>query len=241
MSASILYIETSTEVCSVALAHGDRLADLIESREKNSHAAYLALYIDTILKRNSLTVPELSAIGVSVGPGSYTGLRIGVSTAKGLAYGAGIPVLGISALESMALKAATLYSASLPPGTLYCPALDARRMEVYCAVYDAQNGIHQAVNALIINTETFEPLLSRQHVLFFGSGAEKIRQTIVSPNAHFVDDFYPSAADMIPVGARKYSDKAFEDVAYFEPFYLKDFVATTPKNKLSGEGDSARK
>lgn len=233
----ILNIETATHVCSVALSSGLQLIDIRESYQEKSHASMLAVFIDDILKNNNLKPTQLDAVSVSKGPGSYTGLRIGVSTAKGIAYGADIPLISVSTLQALALGAIShpknpCRMPSVKEKTWYCPMIDARRMEVFSAFYNDKNEITRPVSANIIDKETYYDILSEKPVVFFGTGAEKCKSVLSHRNAFFLDGVLPSARFMIPLSNRAYKEKNFEDSAYFEPFYLKDFIATIPKKNI---------
>lgn len=224
-----LLIETATPVCSVALVLDGILAGLKESTKKNSHAEVLTAFIQELMEVNELDVGGLDVIAVSKGPGSYTGLRIGVSVAKGLCYAGDKPLIAINTLESMA--AGAIHSTDSKNDALYCPMIDARRMEVYCALFDASGKEIRETKAEIIEEGSFKEYLGKQAVVFFGDGAEKCREVLSHSNAVFLNEFAPSAANMIPLVQERFSQKQFEDVAYFEPFYLKDFVAGVPKVK----------
>lgn len=233
--SKILCLDTATDICSVALLENDQCIAFRDSFNDRSHASQLAVYIDELLKESALKVSDLDAIAVSMGPGSYTGLRIGVSTAKGLCYGAGKPFIAVSTLQSMCFG----IDHQLAPDVLsdefyYCPMLDARRMEVYTAVYNHDHQEIKSVNAEIIDDNSFADLLEKKKMLFFGSGAEKTKVHLRHTNALFYDHFNHSARHMAPLAYARFADKHFEDTAYFEPFYLKDFIATTPKNKVLG-------
>ena len=235
--ALILHIETATDVCSVALSNENGLIDIRESTEGRSHASILTVFIDELLKKNTFVVPQLQAIAVSMGPGSYTGLRIGVSVAKGLCYGGDIPLIALPTLQSMVFG--YLRQQKEKPGmtsgdACYCPMLDARRLEVYTALFNCQGEFASETKAEIINEHSFEDILANQTVYFFGNGSDKCSGIITHPNARFIPGLNPSAQDMITLSQKLYKKKEFKDVAYFEPFYLKDFVATTPKNKVLG-------
>ena len=216
----ILLIETATKSCSVALAlNGKVIACKEEVNENYSHAEKLNTFIIALFQGRNISLQDLDAITVSKGPGSYTGLRIGVSTAKGLCYTLDKPLISISTLRAMAYGIAQKESADL-----YCPMIDARRMEVYNAFYDDKNNEIRAVNADIINADSYQKELASR-VLFFGDGAEKCKQIIQHSNAKFIDGVYPSSKSMIALAMQKFEKKEFEDIAYFEPYYLKDFVA----------------
>lgn len=221
----LLHIETSTTVCSVALSNEDKLLALEEINEGYSHAENLSLLIEKIFRDTGYTFHDLKAIAVSKGPGSYTGLRIGVSTAKGLAYSLGIPLIAVDTLQAMA------YDENVMGYPFKIPMLDARRMEVYMAVYDASNQQVQDISAEIID-ETYFNDEDRSMVLF-GPGAEKCRELIAdNPTLEVVSGVLPSAKNMVQLGYNRYRLEQFEDTAYFEPFYLKDFVAGKPKKML---------
>jgi len=230
--ATIINIETATHICSVALAENGKLIDYIETDDDKSHASQLAVFIDELLKKHQV---KPDAVAVSKGPGSYTGLRIGVSTAKGIAYGSGIPLIAVGTLQSMAwgminkLKTnnQTLVSEQWLKHHEFrlAPMIDARRMEVYTAFYHLNGDELTEIEASIIDENSFRQLLSHTPVLFFGNGADKCVQTIDSPNALFISGCNPSAVDMIELSHHAFQNNNFVDVAYFEPFYLKDFVA----------------
>lgn len=224
----ILNIDTATTVCSVALAKDGQLIALKENNEGLNHSVLLGTYVDEILRENGLSVEELDAIAVSMGPGSYTGLRIGVSLAKGLCFGAGKPLLAVPTLQALALSVTN----ELKEEALYCPMLDARRMEVYTAIFDQSNRTIVDTKAEIVTTDSFADALAGQTVYFFGNGSEKVRHLLTSPNARFISGVETSARHLIPLSERLYQAGQFADVAYFEPFYLKDFIATTPKKKV---------
>lgn len=228
--AYFLCIETATPVCSVALCENDKVIELFESTKKNSHAEVVAVFIDQILKKTDLKSSDLSAIAVSKGPGSYTGLRIGVSTAKGLCYAINKPLIAVNTLHSMAAGLIAKQEFTAAPN-LYCPMIDARRMEVYSALYNYQVEEVRETKAEIIDEGSFSEYLKTSTLTFFGDGAEKCQETLNHPNAIFINDFQPSAAYMANIIYQKYLSGQVEDVAYFEPFYLKDFVAGLPKVK----------
>lgn len=233
--AKILLLETATEVCSVALAVDGEVAAFAESKDGFRHAEQLTLFAEQVLRASQLTTRDLDAVCVSRGPGSYTGLRIGVSTAKGLCYALGIPLLAVSTLEAMASHVASSKDAGwlLPEGDPYlCPMLDARRMEVYYALYDLQGRQMNEVAARVIDGQSFEEILSERKVVFFGNGAAKCQSVITSPNALFIPDVQASARFMSKIAQEQYNKNAGEDVSYFEPYYLKDFMATVPRNKV---------
>ena len=226
--AVILNIETSTTVCSVALAIDGKSVACKENNEGLNHSILLGCYVDELLKENQLTVSHLDAVAVSMGPGSYTGLRIGVSLAKGLCFGANIPLIAVPTLQALAQSVAN----ELQEDALYCPMIDARRMEVYTALYDRHNQTIIDTCAEIIHEASFAELLSNQKVFFFGDGSQKVKNTITSPNAIFLEGIETSARHMTLLADQLFEKQKFVDVAYFEPFYLKDFIATTPKQKV---------
>jgi tRNA threonylcarbamoyladenosine biosynthesis protein TsaB len=230
----ILCIETATPVCSVALGQEGKTLSLRETGGKNSHSSLLSPFIDAVMAEAGLALGLLDAVAVSMGPGSYTGLRIGVSAAKGLCYALGIPLVAVSTLKAMAagmIEKTTQSQGQLPPGLLYCPMIDARRMEVFTALFDGMNRQVGDTRALVVDRHSFDEQLSSHRVVFFGDGAAKCRQVIGRPGAVFDDEFMPSARHMIRLAEKKFADKDFADTAYFEPFYLKDFIAGVPRVK----------
>jgi tRNA threonylcarbamoyladenosine biosynthesis protein TsaB len=229
--ANILHIETATQVCSVALSANGSVLQLRESSEKNSHSATVTIFIEEVMQAAGMPYNGLDAIAVSMGPGSYTGLRIGVSTAKGICFALDKPLIAISTLKSMAAGAQKgLESRGTP--ALLCPMIDARRMEVYNALFDPRLNIIREIKADIIHESSFAEELEHYQVWFFGDGAAKCKPLIGNhPNARFIDDFQPSAIHMITLAEEKFSRSRFEDVVYFEPYYLKDFIPGIPKVK----------
>ena len=217
--ALFLLIETATKSCSVSLSSENKIiACKEEVNEQYSHAEKLTVFITELFKTQDLTIKDLDAVAVSKGPGSYTGLRISVSTAKGLCYALDIPLISVSTLRAMAFG-----MAQKEKSDLYCPMIDARRMEVYNAFYNSTNKEIRGIQADIIEACSYQKELDKK-VLFFGDGAEKCKQMIQHPNARFIDGFFPSSKDMLEIANEKFAEKDFEDIAYFEPFYLKDFV-----------------
>lgn len=227
---NILSIETATNVCSVVVSTEDEITFRKENTEGPSHASLLGVYAAEALEMIRSGNIRLDAVAVSCGPGSYTGLRIGISEAKGLCYGLGIPLIAIKTPEIMVEK--VLKTQSIPPDALLCPMIDARRMEVYAAVYDKELNIVRDIAADIVEPDTYSLYLESSQVYFFGNGAEKCKAVIDNPNAVFIEDIYPSALYMADLASKAYKMKKFVDVAYFEPYYLKDFIATTPKKVL---------
>ena len=220
MRVYILNIETSTKACSVALHKNGELIVYREDVTTNfSHSEKLLKFISKLFSDARLSLSDIDAIAVSMGPGSYTGLRIGVSTAKGLCYGLDIPLISISTLKSMSFGMALEIKADL-----YCPMIDARRMEVYSAFFDINNTEVRKIQADIIDENSYKKELEKK-VVFFGDGSEKLIEKIKDKNAIFVSDIHPSAKNMGLLSYQKFTKSLFEDLAYFEPFYLKDFVA----------------
>lgn len=224
----ILNIDTSTSVCSVALAGNGEVIALKESHEGLNHSVLLGTYTDEILKANHLSARQLDAVAISMGPGSYTGLRIGVSLAKGLCFGAGKPLIAVPTLQALALSV----SSQLKENALYCPMIDARRMEVYTAFFDQENHPLSDTRAEIMDENSFADLLCKHKIYFFGNGSHKVKGILTSSNACFIENAATSARHMIPLSEQLFIKQQFVDVAYFEPFYLKDFIATTPRKKI---------
>ena len=223
----ILQIETATTVCSVALTSAGKIIGCNELDERNIHAEVINLYIDELIKTADITYADLSAVAVSCGPGSYTGLRIGVSTAKGLCFALGIPLIAVETLASMA---AGVNVSTLSTDTLLCPMIDARRMEVYTALFDIDGKQIEPVAAVIIDENSFAAYLKTHKILFIGDGAEKCMAVLGgNANASILPAFVNSATNMTSVALQKFNDRQFEDVAYFEPFYLKDFIPGVKK------------
>jgi len=227
---SVLCLETSSGICSVAIGKDGVIISCHESDQKNAHSSQLTSQVDCVLQEAGLTLTELDAIAVSMGPGSYTGLRIGVAAAKGFCYALGKPMIAIPTLKALALGMRELIQDEGP--FLLCPMLDARRMEVYTAVYDRNLSEIRPVSAEIINGESFADLLNSGTVIFGGEGAEKCKP-LLGPlkNAVFIDDFKLSARFLYPLALEKFRLGSFENLAYFEPYYLKDFVAGKPRVK----------
>lgn len=234
--AVILNIETSTEICSVALVKNGELLFEKESNQGMNHSSLLTIFIGEIFEENKLSVKDIDAVAVSKGPGSYTGLRIGVSVAKGLCYALEKPLIALNTLDAMAGYTATYIhkftNISADNNILLCPMIDAQRMEVYTALYNKNGENVKPVDAEIIDEQSFSEYFEKHKILFFGNGAEKCKTCITHPNAIFAGPSKTSARFMQSMAENKYNKKEFEDVAYFEPFYLKNFVTTTPKNKI---------
>lgn len=216
----ILHLETATTVCSVALSQSGNLLALKEENKGFTHAEHLTLFIEEVMQMTGKNFNELSAVAVSKGPGSYTGLRIGVATAKGLCYGLNIPLMTMNTLTSLMYGAQQKHDKELH----FCPLLDARRMEVYTALYQFENMIHETA-AIILNEDSFSEILDLQKVLFFGDGALKFKEICNHKHAIFDLTIEPSAANMIDHIHKKYLAKEFENLAYFEPYYLKEFYS----------------
>ena len=222
---NILLIETSTALCSVALAQDGKITSYRESSAPKAHASLTAVFIQEMLAAHGLTLADCDAICVSKGPGSYTGLRVGVSTAKGLCFGSGKPLLAVGTLDTLVAQADEI------GGIKYIiPMIDARRMEVYTAVFE--NGVQiTETSPMIIDETSFAEYLEQGPCLFIGDGAGKCADVIKHANAQFCQ-CWPKASAMLEPAMAAYKEKRFEDVAYFEPFYLKEFVATVSKKKL---------
>lgn len=234
--ALILSIETSTKVCSVCISRNGEIEGFRESREEKSHAKKLTIFIQELLNELIINVDDLDAVAVSKGPGSYTGLRIGVSTAKGLCFAKDLPLIAINTLQSMAygiiqkVTSGEFFTDDFENAILV-PMIDARRMEVYSAFFNSKGEFDRDVKAEIIDENSYQEILSKQKMIFFGDGSEKITEVVKHENAIFISGIDPSAKDMVQLAQLAFDNKSFEDVAYFEPFYLKDFVATVSKKK----------
>ncbi|HDJ34426.1 MAG TPA: tRNA (adenosine(37)-N6)-threonylcarbamoyltransferase complex dimerization subunit type 1 TsaB [Bacteroidetes bacterium] len=233
----ILCIETATPVCSVCLSDKGIPIILRESTLLRDHASRLTLFIEEVLAEARIRPSDLDMIAVSMGPGSYTGLRIGVSVAKGLSYGAGVPMAGISTLLAMAQGALNLPQVrekkeSYPGQHILVPMIDARRMEVYTAWYTRRLKILKEPHALVVESGSFHELHEDRILFFGGDGAGKCRKLITHPGAVFLDHLQASACYLAPLANELFEKKEFADTAYFEPFYLKDFIPTVPRNRL---------
>lgn len=233
--ALILNFESSTEVCSVSLSKNGALLDFIESDEGQNHARLLSVFAEKLMKNNQFQFSKLDAIAISKGPGSYTGLRIGVSLAKGICYANQIPLIATSSLKAMSNYVSShldQFKIEANNNLLFCPMIDARRMEVYTALYHDQNKEIESVSAKVIDSESFKEQLKKYTVVFFGNGASKCQLTIQHPNAIFINNIKTSAQFMCSLSQEAYENNEFEDIAYFEPFYLKDFIAGIPKKNI---------
>jgi tRNA threonylcarbamoyladenosine biosynthesis protein TsaB len=227
--ATILQIETATQVCSAALSVNGKTIALKEQSDRNIHAGSLTLFIEEVMRSAGLSYSGLDAVAVSKGPGSYTGLRIGVSTAKGLCFAIDRPLIGVDTLQMMAWG--FLHGNENYKG-LVCPMIDARRMEVFTALYDTRLAEVLPVSAKIIDAQSYEEELADQQITFIGDGAMKCNETILSVNAAFSGLNFNSAVNMSSLAFEAFNKQDFEDVAYFEPYYLKDFVITQAKKKV---------
>jgi len=220
----ILQIETATTSCSVAIARDGMVLAYKEANQRNIHAEVITTFIDDVIADASVAYNQLDAVAVSCGPGSYTGLRIGISTAKGLCFALDKPLIAIETLEAMALgvKNKGVYSDNI----LLCPMIDARRMEVFTAIFNLQGDRIQATSAAVIDENSFKDLLADNKILFFGDGAEKCQVALGGNlNAAFLPGFVNSSTHLSQKALEKFRNKDFEDVAYFEPYYLKEFIA----------------
>jgi tRNA threonylcarbamoyladenosine biosynthesis protein TsaB len=232
----ILCLETATTTCSVALCDRKQVIITLESDKDKSHASALTILISEVLKKACITASDLEAVAVSKGPGSYTGLRIGVSTAKGISFASSIPLIGIDTTISMfyGFTNSIRDKYVLNDRDLFCPVLDARRMEVYYSVINYEGIAVRSTSAEIITQDSFSDLSPESRIFLFGNGAEKCRKVVTRGNIIFYDDFRLSASFMQIPAYEALKEKRFEDVAYFEPFYLKDFLTSKPvKNILN--------
>lgn len=228
----ILCLETATPVCSVALNDSCCTLALRETEGQNAHSEKITNFIRETMETAGVDYPQLDAVAVSKGPGSYTGLRIGVSTAKGICYAADVPLMAIDTLEAMAYGMKEKLGMQLAENDLLIPMIDARRMEVYAAIFDARLNKVEDTAARVIDENAFEELQKDHHLWLFGDGAPKLAKLFEGrPNITVIDGFKPSAAYMRPLAERALRNKDFVDVAYFEPFYLKDFIAGKPHVK----------
>lgn len=229
----ILHIETSTNVCSVAVSEDGKVIFDKADRTGNNHAEALGSFVDEAMSFADSHAIPLDAVAVSSGPGSYTGLRIGVSMAKGVCYALDLPLLSVPTLELMCVPI-LLRNEEIEDDALLCPMIDARRMEVYAALYDRALKPVRGIQADVVDGDTYRQWLDQRPVYFFGNGAAKCMDVIAHPNAHLIEGVEPVAKWMMPLAERKMLNGIYEDVAYFVPYYLKDFVAKTPKDLLRG-------
>lgn len=230
--AVILHIETSTNVCSVAVSENGQCIFEQSERGGMNHAEKLGTMVDEALSFTDNHAIPFDAVAVSCGPGSYTGLRIGVSMAKGICYGRNLKLISVPTLELLCVPVLLQETVGSEENALLCPMLDARRMEVYAALYDRALKPVREVQADVVTADTYREWLDKRPVYFFGNGAAKCMDVINHPNAHLIDGIEPLAKWMQPLAERRFLNNQFEDVAYFEPFYLKDFVAKEPKKLL---------
>ncbi len=230
----IICLESATSTCSVALCNKGKVISLKESEQSRSHATLLTVFIDELLKEARLKTADLDAVAVSKGPGSYTGLRIGVSVAKGIAYGASIPLIAIDTTFSLFNGFISLQK-RFKESDLFCPLIDARRMEVYHSIYDINGSIIKSIRAEIMDKKSFSNIPVTSRIFFFGDGTEKCSKVIKRENVVFDEDFRISASYMAEPAYKAFKGQRFEDVAYFEPFYLKDFIATKPVKNITGK------
>lgn len=228
--ACILHIETSTDVCSVAVTNDRQLIWNEEDHSGPNHAVSLGVYVDQALSYIDHDGLKLDAVAVSSGPGSYTGLRIGVSMAKGVCYGRDAVLISAPTLQVLCVP--ILFREDLPEDAVLCPMIDARRMEVYSAIYDRALKEVRPVQADVVTEETYKEYLDKGPVWFFGNGAAKCKEVINHPNAKFIDNIQPLAKNICPVAQKRLYNNQTEDVAYFEPNYLKEFQATKAKTLL---------
>jgi tRNA threonylcarbamoyladenosine biosynthesis protein TsaB len=231
----ILCLETATEVCSVAIVEDGKVTAYREDVSGQKHSKLLTVFIAQLLESNQLKASDFNAVAVSEGPGSYTGLRIGVSAAKGFCYAAGIPLIVISSLEAMAyhvFENQDKYQIAIQPDDLFVPMIDARRMEVFTAIYGSKLQSVRKVNALVVESASFNEYSNPVRLFLFGNGSAKCREILTQPNIYFVDGVGASSKNMATIADRKFRNNEFADVAYFEPYYLKDFIATVPKNSV---------
>lgn len=227
----ILSIDTSTSVCSTAVSNDGQVIFNKEDHSGPNHAERLGTFVDEALSFIDNHAIPLDAVAVSCGPGSYTGLRIGVSMAKGICYGRGIKLLGVPTLELLCVPV-LLHHEEIEEDALLCPMIDARRMEVYAQLFDRALHEVRPIRADVVDADTYREYLDRHPVYFFGDGAAKCMDAINHPNAHLIRSIEPLAKNMLPLAEKRMAEERYEDVAYFVPFYLKDFVAKMPKKLL---------
>ena len=233
--ATILNIETSTEVCSVALTSEGQVLDHRENYDGQTHATLLSQYVKEMLEYARSREMTIDAIAVSIGPGSYTGLRIGLSEAKGLAFGLNVPLIGVNTLQLLTVS--TMFNHFIEEngekGTLYVPMIDARRMEVYTAVYNPALEAVMEPQAMILDEHSFENLLGQGYELvLMGNGSDKARQVLTCDGVRFIEGIKPVAVDMMALAEKAFREQDFIDVAYSTPLYLKEFQATKPRNPI---------
>lgn len=229
--STILSIETSTDVCSVAVSQDGAVIFSKEDHGTHNHSVKLGVFVDEALSFTDNHAIPLDAVAVSGGPGSYTGLRIGTSMAKGICYGRDLKLLAVPTLETLCVPV-LLEHEEIEPDALLCPMLDARRMEVYAEVFDRALHVVRDIHADVVDENTYRELLDKHVIYFFGDGAAKCMETINHPNARLIRGIDPLAKNMMPLAEKRMAEEKFEDVAYYVPFYLKDFVAHKPKKLL---------
>ncbi len=227
----ILNIETSTNVCCVAVSQDGQCIFEKEDHSGPNHAEKLGTFVDEALSFTDNHAIPFDAVAVSCGPGSYTGLRIGVSMAKGICYGRGLKLIGVPTLEVLCVPV-LLHEMVEEEDALLCPMLDARRMEVYAQILDRGLKEIRPIHADVVEADTYKEWLDAHPVYFFGNGAAKCKDVITHPNAHFISGIEPLAKNMMPLAEKRNANEKWEDVAYFVPFYLKDFVAKLPRKLL---------
>lgn len=227
----ILNIETSTNVCSVAVSQDGQCIFEKEDHSGPNHAEKLGTFVDEALSFTDNHAIPFDAVAVSCGPGSYTGLRIGVSMAKGICYGRGLKLIGVPTQEVLCVPV-LLHEMVEEEDALLCPMLDARRMEVYAQILDRGLKEIRPIHADVVEADTYKEWLDAHPVYFFGNGAAKCKDVITHPNAHFISGIEPLAKNMMPLAEKRNANEKWEDVAYFVPFYLKDFVAKLPRKLL---------
>lgn len=230
--ANILMIETSARACSVALSRDFAIEFSRQTFEGPNHASVLGTFVEEAMQyaRENQVMPD--AIAVSAGPGSYTGLRIGVSEAKGLAFGLNVPLIAVPTLKAMCCQLMFHNDVEMDEGAYYCPMIDARRMEVYTALYDQALGEVRPASAQVIDEQFLADILPEHPIYFFGDGAAKCREVLTHPNAHYVPEITVMARDLMALAIQAFNRQQFADVAYFTPFYLKEFQASKPKDLL---------
>lgn len=228
--ATIINIETSTKVCSAALTSDGMVLKHCHDNQGRNHATLLSGYVKECLDHAHAHDMAIDAVAVSIGPGSYTGLRIGLSEGKGLAYALDVPLIGVDTLKLLAVGA--MFHADIDPDALLAPMIDARRMEVYTAVYDFALAPLLAPQPMIIDGDSYSDLLADREVYFVGDAVDKVEGVIQSPRAHFIHGLEPLAADMLALAEQAYMRREFLDLAYSVPQYLKEFQATKPKNRI---------
>jgi len=222
--AIILSIETSTSVCSVALHREGKLLTVLEVHQEYSHASKLGILVNEVTKLTDVGIDKIDAVALSSGPGSYTGLRIGTSLAKGLCYALDVPLIAVPTLQLMATAISRVY----PKDVLFCPMIDARRLEVYCQIYDRDLAEIEPVQAKVIDSSSFENYLDTRPVVFFGSGAAKCKSLIDHQNAIYLEDVNPGASQLGDCAYSKFQQGKFEDIVQFVPLYLKEFFIRKP-------------